>query len=386
MSYPGAPPQQARGLVARVRSHLIWRWGVVRKLPARLINDWFGNVWYDRWLKRKISVTSGQVSAAPRCAIFVIYPRLGLQLSHLNSLAYLLRKGFSPVVVSNLPLSPDERTQLTPLCWRLVERPNYGYDFGAYRDGVLMLLNELSTVSQLLLVNDSVWFPVPASVDWLSRAEQTPADLVGAVSNDGLVDYLSDPGRGAPWRYNPSAPRLHYCSFALLVGSRILNDVGFRRFWQELKLTSDKFLTIRRGEVGFSRWVIERGYSHTAALEMSRFDQVVEQMGVAQLRELAEHLIIPEDAELRAEQRKLLEVPDGQSNPSDLRRFILWATAATGPAYALPYWFLQQRSVGFLKKSPMWLSDATAQITESLVERFGDPAMLEEARQLRVRR
>lgn len=362
------------------------RWAVVRRLPARLINDWFGNVWYDRWLKRKCCVTSGQVSAAPRCAVFVIYPRLGLQASHLTSLAYLLREGFSPVVVSNLPLSPDERNQLTPLCWRLVERPNYGYDFGAYRDGVLLVLDETSAVSQLLLVNDSVWFPVPGSVDWLSQIEQTPADLVGAVSNDGLVEFLSDPGRKAPWLYNPFAPRLHYWSFALLVGSRILKDVGFRRFWQELKLTSDKTLTIRRGEVGFSRWVIERGYSHAAALDLSHFDQVVEQMSLAQLRELAEHLIIPEDADLRAEQRQLLEAPDGWSNPSDLRRFILWATAATGPAYALPYWFLQQRRAGFLKKSPLWLSDATAQITESLVERFGDPAMLEEARQLRVRR
>jgi len=307
---------------------------------------------------------------------------MGLQDSHLASLAYLVGKGFVPLVVSNLPLMPDERERLLPLCWQLVERPNYGYDFGAYRDGVLLALEAVPSMRQLILANDSVWFPVPHDSDWLAKAERLNVDLAGAASNYGWVDYLTDAGRGRHWVLDPLAPQLHYCSFALLLGSRILGDPEFNQFWRELKLTSDKFLTIRRGEVGLSRWIIDRGYSHAETLDLTRFDQELEQLDSARLLDLVKHLIIPEDAEMRKEQQRLIEKPAEHSDPVALQRFILWATAATGPAYALPYWSLQEMGFGFLKKSPMWLSEPTAHITESLIEHHGDSAMLNEARKL----
>lgn len=372
----------ARGWFARLMAHLAWRWSLARQAPGRLLNQWLGTLWYDLWLKRKSRIVQGSLAESERCAVYVLYPRLGLQESHLASLAYLVSKGFSPLVVSNLPLVPQERERLLPLCWKLIERPNYGYDFGAYRDGVLLALEVLPKMRQLLLANDSAWFPVPATSDWITQAERLNVDLAGAASNDGWASYLSDAGRGQAWIFDPLAPRLHYCSFALLLGSRVLRDSGFNKFWRDLKLTSDKFLTIHRGEVGLSRWVIDQGYSHAATLDLTGLDQELEQLDIARLRDLVAHLIIPEDAAMREEQQWLLEMPVDLSNPAALRRFILWATAATGPAYALSHWSLPERGFGFLKKSPMWLSVATAHITESLVERYGDSAMHDEALQL----
>lgn len=330
-------------------------------------------------------MTRGTLAESERCAVYVLYPRLGLQASHLASLSYLVSKGFAPLVVSNLPLAPHERERLLPLCRHLLERPNYGYDFGAYRDGVLLAAEVAPNMRQLVLANDSAWFPIPPSSDWLAQAERLNVDLAGAVSNNGWVDYLKDASRERPWIFDPLAPQLHYCSFALLLGSRVLQDPGFIQFWRDLKLTSDKRLTVLRGEVGLSRWIIDRGYRHSATLDLRRFDQELEQVDVARLRELVAHLIIPEDAKLREEQKRLIAMPVEQSDPVVLRRFILWATAATGPAYALPHWSLSQRGFGFLKKSPMWLSEPTARITESLLERYGDSSMLVEARELASR-
>jgi Rhamnan synthesis protein F len=366
---------------ARLKAHLAWRWMCTRQAPGRLLNQWLGTLWYDLLLKRKSRLSRGCLASSERCAVYVLYPRLGLQDSHLVSLAYLVRKGFAPLVVSNLPLAPDERERLLPLCWHLLERPNYGYDFGAYRDGVLFAIAAAPDVRQLLLANDSAWFPVPAASDWLAQAERLDVDLAGAVSNDGWVGYLSDASRGRPWVFDPLAPRLHYCSFALLLGPRILSNPDFLQFWRNLKLTSDKVLTIHRGEVGLSRWIIDRGYRHAATLDLTRFDQDLDRMDTAELHDLLAHLIIPEDAELRKEQKALINKSVRQSDPVALRQFILWATA-TGPAYALPYWSLQARGFGFLKKSPMWLSDPTAQITLSLLGRHGDSSMYKEAQQL----
>lgn len=376
------PIGAAASWIRRLRVHLSWQWGRVRAAPGRLLNESLGTLWYDRWLRRRSKLTAGLLPSSPRSAVYVIYPRLGLQTSHLTSLTYLVRKGFSPLVVSNLPLGRDERDRLRPLCWQLLERPNYGYDFGAYRDGVLLVLDAVPDAQQLLLANDSVWFPVPASADWLSQAEAMDVDLAGAVSNDGWAAHLSDHGRDQPWVWDPHAPRLHYCSFALLLGQRVLRDPAFRTFWHRLKLTTDKFLTVRRGEVGLSRWIIDRGYRHAATLDLTGFDQELERMDVPQLQALASHLIIPEDADLRAEQHALTGAGHTIADPAVLRRFILWATAATGPAYALPHWSLPARAFGFLKKSPMWLSEPSARITETLIGRFGDEAMLEEAQRL----
>lgn len=376
------PSGAAARWIRRLRSHLAWQWGRACAAPGRLLNDSLGTLWYDRWLRRRSRMTDGLLPSSPRMAVYVLYPRLGLQASHLSSLAYLVRKGFSPLVVSNLPLEQDELDRLRPLCWQVLERPNYGYDFGAYRDGVLQILDEVPDAQRLLLANDSVWFPVPASADWLSQADTLDVDLAGVVSNDGSTDYLSDPGRSQPWVWDPHAPRLHYCSFALLFGLRVLRDPAFRDFWLRLKLTTDKSLTIRRGEVGLSRWIIERGYRHAATLDLARFDQELERMDVPQLQALASHLIIPEDEALRVEQRVLTDPGRMIADPIVLRRFILWATAATGPAYALSHWSIPHRGFGFLKKSPMWLSEPSARITEVLIRRFGDEAMLEEAQRL----
>lgn len=375
-------PTTVRPLLVRIKANLTWRWNEALKTPGRILNKYLGNLWYDLWLKRTSRISKGSLLGSKRCAVYVLYPRMGLQASHLASLTYLVEKGFTPLVVSNLRLAPQEREALLPLCWQLVERPNYGYDFGAYRDGILLALDLATGMHQLVLANDSAWFPIPAASDWLAQAEQLNVDLAGAASNDGLVGYLAGANQKVPWKIDPTAPRLHYCSFALLIGSRILSDPDFRQFWQKLKLTSDKYLTIQRGEVGLSRWIIARGYSHAATLDLTRFDRDLQQMNTASLSELAAHLIIPEDVELRQRQLSLVNQPDTQSDPETLRSFILWATAATGPAYALPTWSLPERDFGFLKKSPLWLSKPTALITLKLLERYGSASMLDEAKQL----
>jgi lipopolysaccharide biosynthesis protein len=80
-------------------------------------------------------------------------------------------------VVSNLPLVPEERETLRRACWQLIERPNVGYDFGAYRDAILLLGPKLRDLERLVLVNDLLWFPV-GEADWIDDAERLEADLL----------------------------------------------------------------------------------------------------------------------------------------------------------------------------------------------------------------
>jgi len=117
---------------------------------------------------------------------YLIYPSRGLKPSHLRTLKYLAAKNYNAVVVCNLPLTNDEQQQILPLCHQCIQRPNFGYDFGGYRDGVLSVTNNGKQLKHLLLLNDSTWFPIVEDTDWLADVQQLDLDFTAATSHFGI--------------------------------------------------------------------------------------------------------------------------------------------------------------------------------------------------------
>jgi hypothetical protein len=368
--------------LVKFRSHLAWQVGRGAGALTTLANVLFGTLWYDVVLARQKRISQGSVSDAARVVVYLIYPKNGLLESHFRALNHFLEHGYSPIVVSNVSLSDVDRTRLLTSVNRLIERPNYGYDFGGYRDGVLFLRDRLPSLERLALMNDSVWFPVTRTRDWLPAAEALGWDVVGAVSN-----FFVDPKqvRDCPevhgaWRYDTRHPKFHYCSFALSFGPAVLRDTQFLRFWDRLKLSDDKIATVHRGEVGLGQWVVRSGHSHGCTLDLSRLDLDLDQLDDSRLREIAENLIIPEDAALRAQ--KALVLTQSVSAPDERRRlkgFILLATAQTGGAYALLDFAIRHKGHGFVKKSPLWLDAEGARTTLLLLSEMGEHTLLAEA-------
>jgi hypothetical protein len=349
----------------------------LKTAPGKLANFLFGTLWYDHYLARRKRVFQGALPDSSRYVIYLMFPRNGLLVSHLKALAAFGERGYTPVVISNLPLSEDDRKRLLEGVGWLIERPNYGYDFGGYRDGILFIKDRLAQLDRLVLMNDSVWFPVPESRDWLGHAERMQADVVGAVAN-----YFSDPGAAAPgeWRYDSSHPQFHYCSFALSFGQAVLRNKAFLGFWSGLRLSNDKVTTVLRGEVGLGQWIVRSGHSHRATLDISRLDEDLDCLNDGRVREVAENLIIPEDASLRGKKARLLSQHGGaMASRQDLKNFILKATAETGAAYALLDFSLNEKSFCFIKKSPLWLNEEDAKTTLKLISKLNDRDLLLEA-------
>lgn len=96
-----------------------------------------------------------------------------------------MEKGYAPFVVSNLPLPEVERGRLLPSVWRYIERSNFGYDFGGFRDAVLELASDLPRMERLFFLNDSTWSPLPGGQDWLDAVESLGVDFAGAATNYG---------------------------------------------------------------------------------------------------------------------------------------------------------------------------------------------------------
>jgi rhamnosyltransferase len=65
------------------------------------------------------------------------------------------------VFISNSPLSAQCRSELAPLCDALFERENKGFDFSAWKDGMLKEgWDELSLYDSVTLMNDSCFGPL----------------------------------------------------------------------------------------------------------------------------------------------------------------------------------------------------------------------------------
>lgn len=322
---------------------------------------------YNDWILRPQRLQyEGMQPKADKIAIFLIFPTHGVQSSHLHSLRYMVENGYSPLVVSNLPLSVDDIAQIGPLAWRIIQRQNFGYDFGGYRDAVLDLAAQLPLLKRLVFLNDSCWFPLAHRKNWLQHAEQSGYELFGAEQHRSVAPYRAT----GQWRTDPRHRRLFYASFALSIGPNILQHPSHLQFWKRLRLSDGKGRTIRRAEHGYSFWLRRQGFSHGALSTSLNMDQVLGQMSDVAfdrlwvMRRAGDATQKPHDAPPNTLQ------PHDDTLRSARTAVLLASIANTGIATVLPHFAISDENYPFLKKS------ATAQnvpMLRKIILDLGDP-------------
>ena len=324
----------------------------IRGFPALVIDAALARRRYDRDRDALLRRHGGEVPAGPKAAIYLVYPRHGVVESHLLALRHLVARGYAPLVVSNLPLAPDDLARLRPLARAVIERPNVGYDFGGYRDGVLSLADELPRLELLLLLNDSAWFPLRQESDWLPKAEALKVDLVGPSTHYGMPRVPVERWRTFRFAHGTDSRDFHYTSFALLWSARALRDPGFLGFWRGYRLTGVKARTVRRGEIGLSRWAIRRGLSHAALPAPEHVAERLVSLDPPVMRAAVARSYLIDDAAMRAERAALLAADDGSAAwRDDAATFLLACAARRGAAYVLWRELIAAGSP-FLKKTP----------------------------------
>lgn len=353
-----------------------WSDRIARALQWRgkeMMRHWSDEIGRARYgLQRRVGAVKtmeGKQRLSGRVAIYTIFPTNGIQNSHHATVEALADCEYATLMVSNLPLTSESRAELAKKVWRIIERPNFGYDFGAYREGVRSLAPSLTQLQRLIFCNDSVWFPLPGAMDWPLRAEATGCDLVGAVSNGGIVTG-PEATCGASWIYDPTLPDFHYCSFALSLGPAALRSEAFEKFWEKLRLTDNKLYTVKRGEVGFSRALIAAGLSHAETFDIQSLGKRIMAMTAPDLHQFISEIVIPEDYELEVRRTELLERDLAAQPRAELVAEACHMVASTGPAYALPAFAYDVLQHPFLKKSPLRLLPSGAAATLRLTERL----------------
>lgn len=328
------------------------------RMPGDILHYTFATWKYDLTRGSKIVLNQGSGAESKRIVIYLIYPKEGVQNSHLRACEYFVGKGYAVLAVSNIPLSDNDHALLTQRCWRVMQRPNFGYDFGGYRDAIISLSDKLQKIERLVIFNDSTWFPLPKSRDWLDDAESLAVDFVGAANNFGTPRPEIVKFRSIKWRFSPKHRNFHYCSFAIFMRPAVFRGNEFFLFWKKLRLSDRKNRTVRRGEIGLTQWVLSQGFSHGATLNIEQLDRDIEILSNTRLRDVANELIIIENEQLHHLKEQILADP--ATTRDDLIKLILLVVSRQGASYALASFSVQERGFPFLKKSPLWLSKESA--------------------------
>ncbi len=328
--------------------------------------------YYDSVLSRQVKRHSGTLPLSQEIGVYLIFPSHGVLPSHLRMLREMKAAGIAPFVVSNLPLSEENRAQLAPLAAFILERPNVGYDFGGYRDAVLELVDQLPDLKRLWLLNDSTWL-IPQPTSWFEDARALNVDFAAATSNFATPRVDPDRFRDIDWAFSVDHKNFHYASYALGIGSKILRDSDFLTYWQKLEIRNDKSRTVRRGEIGLSKWVLAKGYSHRATCEVDRLDIELAVLDDVEIDCIAHDLIIPENPWLESQKTRILQSnPNSPNGRDDRIALILMAVSRHACGYVLPGYTLRRRGFQFLKKSPLKQSSQTVQSMHRLISRLDE--------------
>jgi len=232
---------------------------------------------YDRNFPKNISVHQGVRPLEKKIAVFLIYQPKGLAQSIFLTVDHLISSGFEAVVVSNCPLQIHDLELLKLKSALVVERKNFGYDFGGYRDAIFLLRQHHVDCEQMLFLNDSVWFPVFDGSQLLKDMSASEADYVGT--------QVFGEWRGQSFNG-------FFGSYCFMLKKPLLNHEVFKEFWDKYKLSSSKEVVLRRGERRFSREMLKVSSKSLALFSLERFAQTLDQMSIEETCQALKDLIV----------------------------------------------------------------------------------------------
>lgn len=170
--------------------------------------------------------------------VFVIYQPLGITESTFDMLKKLNAAGLSILCVVNGRVSEHDLKGLIQAAWKVILRENFGYDFGAYRAGVIYLekISSKSTFDfdYVYFVNDSIRFKE-------EKIDETILQM--RRKNNGLIAYTLANGHRKMKRHHVQS-----YFFLFKMNTSDLKDT-FLEFWRNLATYNDRYLTIKNCEV-----------------------------------------------------------------------------------------------------------------------------------------
>lgn len=293
-------------------------------------------IYYDTFLRKEIRLTEGNQPVKADIAVVLLYQPDGLLPSTFHQLSYFLQNDIAPVVVTNAALSEADRTRLEELSYLIIERPNFGYDFGGYRDAILELLDREVEIRNLFVLNDSIWFPVRDDCTLIETARSSEADLFG-------IFYTKKSKRESHW---------HFHSFFYRFGPQLVASAAFRDYWKKMPLYQGaKRLVIRQFEIKLTAVFKSKGFSTGSLYDAEDIQKASQMLGPEKTVEFVDyHLSADELTSSFFSAMEGLSIEDAAWEPT-LNKIIAHRRFGNYFLHAHPWVFLEKLRSPIIKKN-----------------------------------
>lgn len=157
------------------------------------------------------------------------------------------------IIISNSNISDELVFELAKTGDEVIQRPNKGFDFAAWRDGLFHIGWEtLRSYDSLTLMNNTFFGPFNDLGQIYEKMESRALDFWG------MTDFYRD--SGMPTTGGP-IPR-HLQSYFLVFHRTALEATVFRMFWEEVIDHTDVLKVIRNYEVPLTSYFTDRGFKY----------------------------------------------------------------------------------------------------------------------------
>lgn len=287
---------------------------------------------HDQAFDAGFPLTDGDVPAREKVVVLLCYQPNGIAESTLECARRFLSAGYAPLVVSNVALPQSDIDLLEPVSWKILTRPNFGYDFGGYRDALKLLFQLEIDLHRVVILNDSVWYPVRDNDTLIEQLESSRANITGSIlRRDDRSIFLES------YLFSFDGPTFH--------------DPVFRRWWtDELRITSNKYKVIRRGERGFSHAMLAQGRTLSGLYDKALFLHLLSQQSDEFLDKTVLYATHNKERfeKMRAE---VMALPASSSKRQKLLEYVRTSLNAGQIYSAFPYAVIKLFDYPMLKKS-----------------------------------
>ena len=198
---------------------------------------------YDRFIfHTKIHLTKKQLGKTKFLTIIASYSKNG-QVSEniLKAISILKELNIQVVFISNTALLDSSVSLLGKTCEIIIEQPNIGRDFGAFKTGVEYLRQKfLSDTDKILFMNDSTLIFPDHFRSMIKKIISTEWNFIGATENYEIAFHVS--------------------SYFFGVSKKIFQSDWFGHFWKSYRRISYRRHAIKSGEIKLSKLMIDKGY------------------------------------------------------------------------------------------------------------------------------
>lgn len=198
-----------------------------------------------------------------RLLLFSHYNKYGYLSEHVVYLLKSLQRYYDQtVIITNSTLSLADKKRLEGLYSSIISRGNEGYDFAAWRDGMLKIgFPQLSNYDSVTIMNDTCFGPVYSFEPVFKSQENTEADFWGMVAHRAVSAGDAPNGISIPE---------HLQSFFITFNKNVVKSKVFQDFWSNVADHGDVDEVIINYETKLTQLLSRAGFKYNAFFDSSK--------------------------------------------------------------------------------------------------------------------